>query len=81
MRWFLGLRRAITSLAYFPERCGLAPENKSFSFEVRQLLYGRRHHRYRVLFTIERDTVVILHISHGRRKYVDPLADPHIDAQ
>jgi plasmid stabilization system protein ParE len=70
-RWFLAMEQAIESLATFPERCPLAPENTRFPFEVRQLLYGRKPHVYRILFTIKGDTVHILHIRHGRRK---PLA-------
>ena len=66
-RWFEGLRQAVASLAQTPRRCPLAPENERFPFEVRQLLYGHRAHRYRVLFTIEGDTVTVLHIRHGRR--------------
>lgn len=68
LRWFQGLREAVASLAHFPERCALAPENAAFPFPVRQLLYGRKLHRYRVLFTIEGDTVSILHIRHGRQQ-------------
>jgi plasmid stabilization system protein ParE len=49
LRWFLRLEEAISSLAYFPERCQLAPENDSVPFEMRQLLYGHRPHVYRVL--------------------------------
>src|SRR5260221_7288578 len=37
MQWFLRLEDSIASLATFPERCPLAPENARFSFEVRQL--------------------------------------------
>jgi plasmid stabilization system protein ParE len=44
---------------------------ETFSLEVRQLLYGSTHHRYRILFTIDGDTVTVLHIRHGRR---NPLA-------
>jgi plasmid stabilization system protein ParE len=58
---------AIASLATFPERCPLAPEAVGLHFEVRQFLYGRKPHVYRILFTIEGDTVNILHIRHGRR--------------
>jgi plasmid stabilization system protein ParE len=68
IHWFLALEDAIASLANFPERCPLAPENARFPFEVRQLLYGRKPHVYRILFSIENDTVHILHIRHGRRK-------------
>jgi plasmid stabilization system protein ParE len=72
IRWFLALDDAIASLAAFPERCPLAPESARFPFEVRQLLYGRKPHAYRILFTIEGDTVRILHIRHGRRR---PLSE------
>jgi plasmid stabilization system protein ParE len=67
-RWFRSLKEAVASLSTFPERCPLAPENREFPFEVRQLLYGRKPHVYRILFTIEDDAVVVLHIRHGRRK-------------
>lgn len=72
IRWFLALDDAISSLATFPERCLLAPETGGFPFDVRQLLYGRTPHVYRILFTIESDAVKILHIRHGRRK---PLSE------
>lgn len=68
IRWFLALDDAIASLARFPERCPLAPEAGRFPFEVRQLLYGRKPHIYRILFTIDGETVKILHIRHVRRE-------------
>lgn len=74
LRWFRKLKEAVTSLSELPERCPLAPENADFPFEVRRLLYGRKPHQYRVLFTIEADVVVILHIRHGRRRQ---LGEPH----
>ncbi len=46
------LRSAITSLANLPFRCPLAAENHDSPIEVRQLLYGRRAHVYRILFTV-----------------------------
>ena len=69
-RWFSALDDAIAYLATFPDRCSLAPESVRFPYEVRQLLYGRKPHLYRILFTIDRETVKILHIRHGRRKPV-----------
>ncbi len=68
IRWFLALQDAIASLAEFPKRCPLAPESAAFPFEVRHLLYGHPPHLYRILFTIENDTVYVLHIRHGRRQ-------------
>lgn len=74
LRWFMAMDKAITSLANFPERCPLAPETSRFPFEVRQLLYGKRPHTYRILFTVRGDTVHVLHIRHGRRLHI---GEPH----
>jgi plasmid stabilization system protein ParE len=72
IEWFLQLDDAFQSLSQFPERCSLAPESTRFPFEVRQLLYGKKPHLYRILFMIEGETVHILHVRHGRRKPVGP---------
>ena len=68
LRWFQGLDRAIASLASMPNRCPLAPENGEAPFEVRHLLYGRKPHIYRAIFTIDGAVVYVLHLRHGRRK-------------
>jgi plasmid stabilization system protein ParE len=74
LRWFRKLEEAIASLADLPGRCRLAPENASVPFEMRQLLYGQRPHKYRILFTIEGEVVYVLRIRHGRRRH---LGEPH----
>lgn len=66
-RWFVALRAAVGSLTNLPSRCPLAPENRDSPVEVRQLLYGRRPHAYRILFSIEGEVVHVLHVRHGRR--------------
>lgn len=71
-RWRNGLLEALQSLATFPERCGLAPENDIFDEEIRQLLYGKRRGVYRVLFTIRGDVVTVLHVRHGARRFLGP---------
>ncbi|HEY6342228.1 MAG TPA: type II toxin-antitoxin system RelE/ParE family toxin [Bryobacteraceae bacterium] len=71
LRWFEGLEEAVASLCKAPLRCPLAPEGKRFPFEVRHLLYGRKPHVYRIIFTIEGERVVILHIWHGRRRHLE----------
>jgi plasmid stabilization system protein ParE len=78
-RWQRGLEEAVASLETFPRRCSLAPENRSFPYELRQLLYGS----YRLLFTLidadgdgENDTVRILHIRHQAQRWLD---DPDED--
>ncbi|MGA3099816.1 MAG: hypothetical protein ABSF25_25460 [Bryobacteraceae bacterium] len=35
---------------------------------VRQLLFGRRRHVYRIYFAVFTDVVTILHVRHGARK-------------
>jgi plasmid stabilization system protein ParE len=72
VRWLQELENSITSLEQFPKRCGLAPENRTFPFEVRQLLCGRKPYVYRILFTIQGNTVYVLHIRHGRRLPAKP---------
>ncbi len=56
IRWFLALEDAIASLATSPARCPIAPENADSPVELRHLLYGRRPHVYRILFTISGNT-------------------------
>ena len=68
VRWFNGLEAAILRLASQPERCPVAPESDEFGRNIRQLLYGRRSGRYRVLFEIRGNTVHILHVRHGKRR-------------
>src|SRR5271157_1040372 len=68
LRWFQGLQQAVATLADSPRRCALAPENAAFPFELRHLLYGRKPHVYRIIFTVAGDTVSVLHIRHGRRQ-------------
>jgi len=71
-RWWNGLEKAVLSLEHMPARCPLAPEDSEFEEEIRELLYGKRQHRYRILFTIRAQTVIILHIRHGARDYLSP---------
>ena len=68
--WFAGIAEAINSLAQFPARCPLAPENEYFAEEIRQLLYGARRDVFRILFTMQGDTVHVLHIRHGAQQYL-----------
>lgn len=67
LHWFEGLEQAILSLADMPRRCPVVPEQVFFPFEVRHLLYGKKPNVYRIVFTIEDDTVFILHVWHGAR--------------
>jgi len=57
--WVRELHHTIRNqLTLMPLSCSLAPESKELGISVRQLIVGR----YRVLFTVEKRTVTILHI-------------------
>jgi plasmid stabilization system protein ParE len=71
-RWHAALLEAVRSLEGQPERCGLAPEAEELAIELRQLLFGKRRHVYRLLFTIAGNTVNVLHIRHATRRPLQP---------
>ena len=64
--WYFGLRAVILGLREMPGRCSRTRENK----DLRQILYGRKPHVYRVIFRIRIKTrfVEVLHIRHGARR-------------
>ena len=77
-RWFNCIYDTIGSLQIFPERCPLAPESKNVNAEIREIFHGRRRHKYRILFTVTKNTVHVLHVRHGARLAqgeVDPTED------
>jgi plasmid stabilization system protein ParE len=71
-RWYLRLLDAVESLSRHPQRCGLAPEGDDLGIELRQLLYGRRAGKYRILFEIRGEIVYVHHIRHGARDWWPP---------
>jgi plasmid stabilization system protein ParE len=71
--WYQELFEQIETLAQHPKRCPLAAESDRFAEDIRELLYGkRRQHKYRILFTLRDDTVVILYVYHSARKELEP---------
>jgi plasmid stabilization system protein ParE len=67
-----GLLAAIRSLANRPDRCPLADEATDLGLELRELLYGRRRTIYRVLFTIDGQTVNVLRVRHAAQDRLQP---------
>lgn len=65
-RWYDRLLEAMWSLAEFPRRHPLAPEDAFFPEEIRHLEYGN----YRVLYTIQDapKVVRILPVRHAARR-------------
>jgi plasmid stabilization system protein ParE len=73
-QWYQGLFRQIETLKRYPHRCPVAPESGRFTEEIRELIYGKRTHKnkYRIIFTIRQDLVVILYVYHSSRKELEP---------
>jgi plasmid stabilization system protein ParE len=67
-RWKAGLLEAVQALESFPLAYSLAPETAYFGRDIRQLLYGKRNNKYRVLFEVRDNTVIVLRIRHGARR-------------
>jgi len=66
-RWYNRFRDALQTLRTNPQRCAPAPEDAEIEPEIRQFLFGKKPHVFRVLFTIDIDTVRILHIRRASR--------------
>jgi plasmid stabilization system protein ParE len=71
-RWYLGLFDAVESLSRNPERCGLAAESEDLGIQLRQLLYGKRSGKYRILFELRGRIVFVHHIRHCARDWWRP---------
>ncbi|MCW5317749.1 type II toxin-antitoxin system RelE/ParE family toxin [Nostoc sp. KVJ3] len=65
--WVNEINDAVASLDTFPARCALAGLDDVFEEEIRQLLYGKGRGVYRILFTIQNETVVVLRVLHSAR--------------
>ena len=72
-RWYAGLEKAIVKLSQNPERHSVAQdESERFGVTMRQLLYGRRRGVYRILFSVEGDTVYLHYVRHCARGPIEP---------
>ena len=73
IRWYNRLLEVIFSLDTFPERCPLAPESEFLKPEIREIFHGRRQNKYRILFTVSKNEVHVLHVRHGARLAVGEI--------
>jgi plasmid stabilization system protein ParE len=65
-RWFAGLEKAIAKLSSLPERQPLAEDDSErLGITLRELLYGRRRGVYRILFSVEGETVTLHYVRHS----------------
>jgi plasmid stabilization system protein ParE len=71
-RWYAQLLAKLDTLENHPERCSLAAESEQVGQEIRELLFGGKRYRYRILFTISGKLVVILRVWHGSWDSIAP---------
>lgn len=74
-KWLSGLGHATRSLERLPERCGLAPDHAFFRRAVREHVFGSRSGRYRLLFEIRGDTVIVLRVRHAAQSPLQDIDD------
>jgi plasmid stabilization system protein ParE len=63
-RWRDRILEEFESLRRFPLRHGLAPEAQTVGLTLHQMMFGR----YRVLYTVDSDLVVVHGVRHGARR-------------
>jgi plasmid stabilization system protein ParE len=66
-RWYEGLMAGLQTSREHPQRCAQVFDAASAGAEIRQLIYGRRHGRYRILFTISGNQVEVVRVLHSAR--------------
>lgn len=71
-RWFNQLELAVNSLASHPFRCPVAPEARGAKRKLRNLLYGKSPHVYRIIYDVDDDRKIVwvLTIRHTARRKV-----------
>ncbi len=72
-RWYTGLEKAIAKLSTMPERHPIAEdETEQLGITLRQMLYGRRRGIFRILFSIEDDTVTLHYVRQSAQGPIEP---------
>ena len=69
-KWLWGISQAVTSLSKFPERCATSPESEAFDVIVRQLIYCKKPHTYRILFSVQGEKVYILRVRSTKQRNI-----------
>jgi plasmid stabilization system protein ParE len=70
LRWVHSIRAKFGTLKANPRRCPVDPDSAAFGEEVRVLLHGKQHGKYRILFAIRGDAVHVLTVRHSARRSV-----------
>jgi plasmid stabilization system protein ParE len=70
LRWVRRIRAKIDTLKSQPLRCPVDPDSVAYGTEVRVLLFGKERGRFRILFSIQSNTVHILTVRHAAQQSI-----------
>jgi plasmid stabilization system protein ParE len=72
-RWYAGLQKAIGKLNQLPGRNPVAEEeSEQVGITLRQMFYGRRPNVFRILYSVEDDTIVLHYVRHSAQGPIEP---------
>jgi toxin ParE1/3/4 len=72
-RWYAGVQKALAKLSKLPELNPVAEEeSEQVGITLRQMLYGRRPNVYRILYSVEGDTVNLHYVRHSAQGPIEP---------
>jgi len=60
--WVSEIEQKVANLDTLPEAYPYARENDQYEVELRQLIFGRGRYKYRIIFSIRQNDVVVLDI-------------------
>lgn len=70
--WYAGIEKAIAKLGTLPEQQPVAQDETELpGIALRQMLYGRRPGVFRLLFSIQGDTVTLHYVRHTARRPIE----------
>jgi plasmid stabilization system protein ParE len=70
LKWQARASAAITKVLKNPTRHRLAHEADRLGIDLREALFGRKPNIYRILFSIDGNTVIIHYVRHAARDWV-----------
>jgi plasmid stabilization system protein ParE len=80
LRWVRAIRSKIDRLKVSPSICPVDPDSVVYGEEVRVLLFGNRHQKFRILFVLRGDLVRVLTVRHAaRRSLTEEMEENDID--
>jgi plasmid stabilization system protein ParE len=65
LRWRAGILAKVRTLADNPAMWPLADEAEEIGIELRHVLFGKRRHVYRILYTFDGKTVFVHRVRHA----------------